>query len=149
MIKIIVNDLKITHKEITKLLNNMNKSKDYNASKIFCYPIRTIKKRKKMINHSTFITARCKQTNELVGLIRIIGDSTYEYYFSEVMVIPSMQSKGIGTRLIKKAINYCKKNDYMQIFLSSAKGKESFYNKFGFKPCKLTIMKIKNLKLEE
>lgn len=157
MIKIIENDLNITAKEITQILKEMGKSG--NNAEVFCYPVRTSKKRKKMIQHSTFITARktsyirhaegLNSLNQLIGLVRIIGDSTYEYYISEVMVIPSMQGKGIGTKLMNNTIAYCKKNGYMQIFLSSARGREKFYQKFGFEPCKMQVMKIKNPKLKK
>lgn len=139
--KIIVNDLDITYKEIRRIFILMNRAKEYDASKIFCFDVRREALEKQAIKHSTFITAR--KGKELIGFIRIIGDSTYEYYLSEIMVIPSEQGKGIGTKMINKALAYCKKKGFMQIFLTSAEGKENYYSKFGFKPCKLTVMKIK------
>lgn len=140
-IKIIINDKKVTYKELQEVLDKMAEAEEYNASRIFCYSVRNKKKEKKAIKHSTFITAREK--GKLIGFVRIIGDSTYEYYLSEIMVIPEKQRQGIGTRMINKALKYCKVRGFMQIFLTSAKGREKYYQRFGFKECNLTVMKIK------
>ena len=58
----------------------------------------------------------CKGTgkiNKLIGLVRIIGDSTYEYYLTEVMVLPEYQGQGIGTKLMKASLDYCKQNGFI------------------------------------
>ena len=113
---------------------------------LFYTNIRTSKKEKQATRHSTFITAR--ENNDLIGLIRIIGDSTYEYYISEVMVLPEYQGKGIGTKLMKVALDYCKKDGFMKIFLTAAKGREKYYRRFGFEITNYNVMRILSKKLE-
>lgn len=140
MIKIIVNDEKITYEELKQLFTEMNNTDEYNASDIFYYNVRNKDKEINAIKHSTYITAR--QNNKLVGLVRIVGDSTYEYYLSEVMVIPSLQGQGIGTKLMKATLDYCKKDGFMKIFLTAAKGRESYYKKFGFKITDYNVMSV-------
>jgi len=56
------------------------------------------------------------------------------FYIQDVIVIPEYQNKGIGTQLMKKVMEYIEKhaNDNSVIGLMSAKGKEKFYEKFGF-----------------
>lgn len=140
MIKIIVNDEKITYEELKQLFTEMNNTDEYNASDIFYYNVRNKDKEINAIKHSTYITAR--QNNKLVGLVRIVGDSTYEYYLSEVMVIPSLQGQEIGTKLMKATLDYCKKDGFMKIFLTAAKGRESYYKKFGFKITDYNVMSV-------
>jgi len=142
MIKIIINDEQITVKEMDDILSKVE-SQDEN---LFYTNIRTSKKEKQATRHSTFITAR--ENNNLIGLIRIIGDSTYEYYISEVMVLPEYQGKGIGTKLMNSTLDYCKKDGFMKIFLTAAKGREKYYRRFGFKITNYNVMRILSKKLE-
>ena len=137
MIKIITNDEQINSQEVDEILSKV----DVHDKNLFYTNARTSKKEKEAIKHSTFITARQKN-NHLVGLIRIVGDSTYEYYITEVMVLPEYQGQGIGTKLMKTALKYCRKNGFMKVFLTAAKGRESYYKRFGFKKTKYTVMRI-------
>lgn len=72
----------------------------------------------------------------IVGYGRIIGDKTIFLYIHDVMVIPEYQNKGIGTGIMKKLLEqideYKKINPSIRTYLSASKGKESFYEKFGF-----------------
>lgn len=79
----------------------------------------------------------CVYDNEkLIGYGRIIGDKTIFLYIHSVMVIPEYQGKGIGTgimnELIKQIDEYKKVNPNIRTYLGASKGKESFYEKFGF-----------------
>lgn len=79
----------------------------------------------------------CVYDNEkLIGYGRIIGDKTIFLYIHSVMVIPEYQGKGIGTgimnELIKQINEYKKVNPNIRTYLGASKGKESFYEKFGF-----------------
>ena len=52
------------------------------------------------------------------------------------MVIPEYQNKHIGTGIIENLLNqinlYKKINPRIRTYLGASKGKESFYEKFGF-----------------
>lgn len=79
----------------------------------------------------------CVYDNEkLIGYGRIIGDKTIFLYIHSVMVIPEYQGKGIGTgimnELIKQIDEYKKVNPNIRTYIGASKGKESFYEKFGF-----------------
>lgn len=175
MIKIITNDEQITAKEIEEILAKVESREDTDT---FYCNVRTRGKEREAIKHSTFITAReicprcsgkgfykrqltinyfkkyaCSECNgiggRLIGLVRVIGDSTYEYYISEVMVLPEYQRQGIGTDLMNITLNYCKENGFMKIFLTAAPGRESYYKKFGFEKTEYTVMRILNKELEK
>lgn len=137
IVRIVVDDLKITVGEIESILAKVE-SQDED---LFYTSVRTSNKEAHAIQHSTFITAR-RMSGRLMGLVRIIGDSTYEYYLTEVMVLPDYQGKGIGTLLMNNALDYCKANGFMKIFLTAAPGRETYYSRFGFKATKYTVMRI-------
>ena len=74
--------------------------------------------------------------DKLIGYGRIIGDKTIFLYIQDIMVIPEYQGKKIGTgimnKLIEKINEYKKMNPEIRTYLGASKGKESFYEKFGF-----------------
>ena len=74
--------------------------------------------------------------DKLIGYGRIIGDKTIFLYIHDVIVIPEYQGMGIGTsimeELIKQINEYKKLNPNIRTYLGASKGKEVFYEKFGF-----------------
>lgn len=74
--------------------------------------------------------------NKLIGYGRIIGDKTIFLYIHDVMVLPEYQNKNIGTEIMHKLLEqidiYKKINPNIRTYLGASKGKEGFYEKFGF-----------------
>lgn len=74
--------------------------------------------------------------NKLIGYGRIIGDKTIFLYIQDVMVIPEYQNKHIGTGIMENLLaqinEYKKINLDIRTYLGASKGKEPFYEKFGF-----------------
>lgn len=74
--------------------------------------------------------------NKLVGMGRIVGDGAIYWYLQDIVVIPEYQGKGIGRIIVKKLMDYIYNNSLSDtkttIGLMAAKGKEGFYEKFGF-----------------
>lgn len=74
--------------------------------------------------------------DKLIGYGRIIGDKTIFLYIQDIMVLPEYQGIGIGKgimqKLIKKIYEYKKVNPDIRTYLGASKGRESFYEKFGF-----------------
>lgn len=74
--------------------------------------------------------------NCVIGMGRIIGDGIY-YIIVDVVVNPDYQRKGIGSNIIKMLVDYVDKetpiDSRSSIQLISEKGKEKFYEQFGFK----------------
>jgi len=79
----------------------------------------------------------CARDNEkAVGVMRLLWDGGYIAFLSDVIVDPEYQGIGIGKKLVESSIQRIKadiKPGYkVKINLMSAKGKEKFYEKFGF-----------------
>ena len=76
-----------------------------------------------------------------VGVARVISDRGYIYLIVDVIVTPAYQGQGIGTRMIRIIEDWLVKEKEgkptMMVYLMAAEGKESFYERFGFRrrPC--------------
>ena len=87
------------------------------------------------LDHSAFvIVARCG--DRAVGIARVVSDGGFVAYVADVAVHPEFQGRGIGRAMMERVVAYVNsqlEEDFV-IFLSlhAAKGKEVFYNKFGF-----------------
>jgi len=74
--------------------------------------------------------------DKLIGYGRLLGDKTIFLYIHSVMVLPEYQGKNIGTGIINKLLEqineYKKVNPDIRTYLGASKGKEGFYERFGF-----------------
>ena len=72
-----------------------------------------------------------------VGVARVISDRGYIYLIVDVLVTPSCQDQGIGTHMIQEIEEWLAKEKEgkptMMVYLMAAEGKESFYERFGFR----------------
>lgn len=87
------------------------------------------------LDSSDFVIA-CRDDDKIVGCARILWDKGYIAYLADVMVKPEYQKQGIGKRMVEECISYIEKQLKegwrIKIVIVSAKGKEQFYEKFGF-----------------
>lgn len=122
--------MQITYKEYTPTpeeFNNLTEAVDWGT--------RENKIIEEALKH-TLYSLCVYDENKLIGYGRIIGDKTIFLYIQDIMVIPEYQGKKIGTdimnKLIEKINEYKKVNPEIRTYLGATKGKESFYEKFGF-----------------
>ena len=75
--------------------------------------------------------------DKAIGVVRLLWDGGYVAFLSDVIVAPEYQKQGIGKKLVESVIQRIKddmKPGYkVKLNLNSAKGKEPFYEKLGFK----------------
>lgn len=94
---------------------------------------RPIEVAQKGLDNSLYGISVYNDDNELVGMARVIGDGYTCFYVQDVIVRPNYQGKGIGKIIMRKIIAYLDNVEENAIVaLMSAKGKESFYEQFGF-----------------
>lgn len=89
----------------------------------------------KALDNSFYMTvARWK--GEPVGMARIVSDGGYTYFITDVIVRPDFQGYHIGTELIRRLLDYIKKDvmdgETVMVSLMAAYERESFYGRFGF-----------------
>jgi ribosomal-protein-alanine N-acetyltransferase len=76
----------------------------------------------------------CKKDNLMIGFI-MFSPISPEAHILSISVRNKMQSKGIGTLLLKSMLDQCKVMNYKKIFLEVRVSNEkaiNFYEKFGF-----------------
>lgn len=85
---------------------------------------------------NTYYSVSVYDEDKIIGYGRLIGDTICFMYIQDVMVLPKYQNKKIGTMIMNKLlekINEIKKeNNELLVYLGASKGKEGFYEKFGF-----------------
>lgn len=71
---------------------------------------------------------------EIIGMGRVVGDGRLCFYIQDIMVKPDYQHKGIGILILNHIIEYLKNTATKEAYigLMSKKGKEEFYENFGF-----------------
>ena len=78
-----------------------------------------------------------RDDDKAIGVVRLLWDGGYIAFLSDVIVAPDYQGQGIGRKLVEASIQKLKegmKPGYkVKLTLNSAKGKEPFYEKFGFR----------------
>lgn len=75
-----------------------------------------------------------KDNDDVIGIARVVGDGSTCFYIQDVIVKPEYQKNGIGLKMMEKVMQYVEDNACAGaiVGLMSAKGKEEFYEKFGF-----------------
>jgi len=70
----------------------------------------------------------------LIGMGRVVGDGAMYFYIQDVIVDPSYQKQGLGTELMDTVEGYLRytASKGSTIGLLAAKGKESFYARYGY-----------------
>lgn len=73
---------------------------------------------------------------KVIGMGRLVGDGAMYWYLQEIIVLPEYQGQGIGRRIVNRLLEHIKEHAMpgtaVEIGLTAVKGKEPFYEKFGF-----------------
>ncbi|MCU0285924.1 MAG: GNAT family N-acetyltransferase [Acidobacteria bacterium] len=85
----------------------------------------------KSIENSWYMISAYEE-RKLVGFGRIISDGMLHALIVDMIVLPSLQRKGVGTAILDQLVSYCKSKQIRDIQLFCAKGKAPFYEKYGF-----------------
>ena len=85
---------------------------------------------------NSFILVCFRVDGKPVAIGRAVSDHGYVVYIADVIVVPEYQGQGLGRKVMEYLLEQIKaslKPGYkVMISLLAAKGKEAFYNKFGF-----------------
>ncbi|WP_448549933.1 GNAT family N-acetyltransferase [Thalassotalea fusca] len=85
------------------------------------------------LNNSLFhVTVR--EGEKLIAMGRVIGDGAMFFYVQDVVVDPSNQNQGLGKLVMEHIEAYLAKvvKKGATVGLLASKGKEGFYQKFGY-----------------
>ncbi len=71
-------------------------------------------------------------TGKAVGMGRVISDGMADAYIQDLAVLEEWRSLGVGSMILKKLIDECKKKRIAWIALIAEPGREAFYRAAGF-----------------
>lgn len=88
------------------------------------------------IKNSLLVVKAVDADGNIIGMGRIVGDGAVICYIQDLIVIPEIQGKKVGTMIIERLIKYVRdikeEGTTMMLCLMCAKGREPFYEKNGF-----------------
>ena len=87
-------------------------------------------------NSFCFVVVVDKKTKKAVGMGRVLSDGISDGYIQDLVILPEYRKKGIGKKLTKVLVDYCKSKGVNWIALISEPNQEEFYKKIGFKEMK-------------
>ena len=69
---------------------------------------------------------------EIVGLVRLVGDGFSSVFVQDLIVLPSYQRQGIGSALVKEALGDYKDAYQVQLVTDQTEKNLGFYRSLGF-----------------
>ena len=83
------------------------------------------------LSHS-LATYLARDGEEIVGLVRLVGDGFSSVFVQDLIVLPSYQRQGIGSNLMKEALADYKDAYQIQLVTEQTEKTLGFYRSLGF-----------------
>ena len=83
------------------------------------------------LSHS-LATYLARDGEEIVGLVRLVGDGFSSVFVQDLIVLPSYQRQGIGSNLMKEALADYKDAYQIQLATEQTEKTLGFYHSLGF-----------------
>ena len=83
------------------------------------------------LSHS-LATYLARDGEEIVGLVRLVGDGFSSVFVQDLIVLPSYQRQGIGSALMKEALGDYKDAYQVQLATEQTEKTVEFYRSLGF-----------------
>ena len=83
------------------------------------------------LSHS-LATYLARDGEEIVGLVRLVGDGFSSVFVQDLIVLPSYQRQGIGSSLMKEALEDFKDAYQVQLVTEQTEKTLGFYRSLGF-----------------
>jgi GNAT superfamily N-acetyltransferase len=104
--------------------------------------------------NSTFVLVAMIE-DDVIGLSRSISDNVSIHYLQDILVCPEHQKKGVGRRLLSKALDHFHKVRTHMILTDDEESQLKFYESLGYKNTKLlkdiplnTFVKMSGVELD-
>ena len=83
------------------------------------------------LSHS-LTTYLARDGEEIVGLVRLVGDGFSSVFVQDLIVLPTYQRQGIGSTLMKQALSDYKDSYQVQLATEQTEKNLGFYRSLGF-----------------
>jgi len=75
-------------------------------------------------------------SGKAIGMGRILSDGVSDAYIQDLVILDEYRGQGLGKKLVKKLIKYCKSKEINWIALIAEPNQDGFYKELGFKKMK-------------
>ena len=82
--------------------------------------------------YHSLATYLARDGEEIVGLVRLVGDGFSSVFVQDLIVLPSYQRQGIGSNLMKEALADYKDAYQIQLATEQTEKTLGFYRSLGF-----------------
>lgn len=72
------------------------------------------------------------ENNELIGIIRVVGDGFTIVFVQDILVFPNHQRKGVGTALLQDILDRYKNVRQIELATDNTPQTTAFYKSMGF-----------------
>ncbi|PKH12153.1 GNAT family N-acetyltransferase [Planomicrobium sp. MB-3u-38] len=86
------------------------------------------------VAHSLYVLS-IWDNDELIGLIRVVGDGLTIIYIQDILVLKCRQNQGIASELIRRVLIKYRNVRQKVLLTEEAAGVRHFYEKNGFESC--------------
>jgi len=83
-------------------------------------------------NAASWRTLSAFEGDRLVGFGRVVGDGVLHATVFDLIVHPTHRGRGIGSEILCRLIDECRRYGIRDVQLFAARGKRSFYEQHGF-----------------
>ena len=73
------------------------------------------------------------ENNELIGIIRVVGDGCTIVFVQDILVFPNQQRKGVGTALLQETLDRYKHVRQIELATDNTPQTIAFYKAMGFR----------------
>ena len=82
---------------------------------------------------NSLLTLGAYEGDQLIGIIRAVGDGATIVLIQDILVLPKYQRRGIGTELLKAVLARYPKVRQIQLATDNTEKKKAFYRSCGFR----------------
>ena len=73
------------------------------------------------------------ENDELLGLIRVVGDGATIIFIQDILVFPSVQRHGVGSALLRAVLEKYSGVRQIELLTDNTEKTRAFYNSMGFR----------------
>lgn len=117
--------------QINQTIAESDLTKLYNSVGWFAYTNTRVNLMAAVANSLMVVSAWAD--NQLVGLVRIVGDGETIIFIQDILVDPKFQNQHIGTELMNRVLSQYPAVRQKVLLTEEAPDVRHFYEKFGFK----------------
>ena len=81
---------------------------------------------------NSLLVSAAFENNELIGIIRVVGDGFTIVFVQDILVFPSQQRKGVGSLLLQAILDRYKNVRQIELATDNTPQTIAFYKSMGF-----------------